>query len=397
MCQLSLISAGEQLNRLLLTVMLQTNTPGNRDGTGFLAVRDQELEVWKTEKSADTVSDLGLIIRKKIQGDSPVMAHVRSASPGMPVTEDNAHPFMGERFVLAHNGRLHPGKAKVSRTTVETTEIESDSCAFLKALEIYCKKHPDASFIEAFNSVMDNFMGKFAFLIYDMQTNTHYVARGSTADLHVTSIFLPGTGKSKDPKLIGFAVNTAKISLVDALWSVSQIIQVNTGRDIFFNDPIEIEKNTLWEVKDGSLHKLGEIKENPVVYETYYNPATVSRGAVVPAAASGTHKTLESIYRYMVDHFFSEEDIDLLLEITTMKKMSETTEKDLESFVKLWIPRLSASKQLRKDIQSIIGEFGKVSSYIYAKVPDLEYPWTINTKDKIKEMIKTMKEIYKKQ
>ncbi len=35
-----------------------------------------------------------------------ILAHVRAASPGLPVVETNCHPFMHERFAFCHNGGI---------------------------------------------------------------------------------------------------------------------------------------------------------------------------------------------------------------------------------------------------------------------------------------------------
>lgn len=37
-----------------------------------------------------------------------VLAHLRWASPGLPVNPENTHPFLREGVVFAHNGTLHP-------------------------------------------------------------------------------------------------------------------------------------------------------------------------------------------------------------------------------------------------------------------------------------------------
>lgn len=46
-----------------------------------------------------------------------VLAHVRAASPGLPVTETNCHPFVHGRFAFMHNGQLG-GFAQVRREIV---------------------------------------------------------------------------------------------------------------------------------------------------------------------------------------------------------------------------------------------------------------------------------------
>jgi ergothioneine biosynthesis protein EgtC len=53
----------------------------------------------------------------KIQS-SCVLAHVRAASPGTPVTELNCHPFQYGRFLWMHNGRVEEFK-KIRRTLRE--------------------------------------------------------------------------------------------------------------------------------------------------------------------------------------------------------------------------------------------------------------------------------------
>ena len=58
----------------------------------------------------------------KIQSTS-ILAHVRAASPGTPVTELNCHPFQHGRFLWMHNGRIAEFR-KIRRTLREHLQDE---------------------------------------------------------------------------------------------------------------------------------------------------------------------------------------------------------------------------------------------------------------------------------
>jgi glutamine amidotransferase len=53
-----------------------------------------------------------------------ILAHVRAASPGLPVTETNCHPFCSGRFAFMHNGGIG-GFAKVRRALLDSLSNEA--------------------------------------------------------------------------------------------------------------------------------------------------------------------------------------------------------------------------------------------------------------------------------
>jgi glutamine amidotransferase len=55
---------------------------------------------------------------------SLVFAHVRAAYPGMPVSEENCHPFQAGRYMFMHNGGI-AGFVQIRRKLLETL---SDEC-----------------------------------------------------------------------------------------------------------------------------------------------------------------------------------------------------------------------------------------------------------------------------
>lgn len=42
-----------------------------------------------------------------VEGASVVLAHLRKASPGTPITDELAHPFLHGHFLFCHNGSMH--------------------------------------------------------------------------------------------------------------------------------------------------------------------------------------------------------------------------------------------------------------------------------------------------
>ena len=63
-----------------------------------------------------------------------ILAHVRAATPGMPVTETNCHPFAHERFAFMHNGHIgdfkllrRPLRRSLSDAAYDAVEGSTDS------------------------------------------------------------------------------------------------------------------------------------------------------------------------------------------------------------------------------------------------------------------------------
>ena len=407
MCQLALVNLGDPvLNGIFLSSLLQIDSVGNRDGTGFLYLTEDKKKnltcsLWKTKESADSLFDLGMEIREDITTKYPVMAHVRYASKGIAATENNVHPFEGERFYLAHNGRLY-GKDETVSYTSDDSGLESDSLTFLKSLEAEAVIHPEAGIVELLNAVMGNYKGKFALLIYDRFYNKHYVIRGSTADLHIATV-----GIWKDDKIegIGFIVNTKKNSLEDALMISTNVAQIVTGRCIVTDEVKELDKETVYEVCGTDLVKIGDLKESAVTYTyTAYNgsPAVYGGGGYtryvdrdITTTTIPIWKLSDRISKFMEDHFLTIPDIDALFYIFLETSMADVDIADLEKFVTQVIPKISAPKKLRERISKILGVNGTIYQNIYGKVKGLEYPWMLNDPKKLDELCKTLTEIKK--
>ena len=403
MCQLALVHLGDPvLNGIFLSPLLQVDSATNKDGTGFLAINNNKkgnvsnFTLWKTEMSADCITNLGMAIRECISSNHPVMGHVRYASKGIAPTKENSHPFEGERFYLAHNGRLYDKDAVVEWAS-DDTGTASDSLAFLTRLEREAVTSPKASIVELLNSAMKDYKGKFAFLIYDCRYNKQYAVRGTTADLHISHI---GIENSKDVVTpIGFIVNTKKDSLEDALTIAAQIAQIVTGKYIVYDDATILEKDSIYEVQGIDLVKIGELKESSVTY-TYKQCTGMATYAgysrVYPAATNTNdassnwdidlHRLMDRVSRFMLDHFLSIPDMDTLFFLFLGIGLADAQRRDLEEFVETVIPKISASKKFRERLEKVMGPAKTVWLLTYKKVRGLEYPWMLNDTKTLNDM-----------
>jgi predicted glutamine amidotransferase len=76
------------------------------DGWGMAWYEGGEPVVRKSPSPADRDLEFGKLAREPL-GDLGLV-HLRWATPGLPVSERNSHPFRYGEHVLAHNGAIHP-------------------------------------------------------------------------------------------------------------------------------------------------------------------------------------------------------------------------------------------------------------------------------------------------
>lgn len=399
MCILSMVNLRKQeLNRIYLAPMLQISAAvGNRDGTGFACVNQEGSSVWKTELSADLIENLGSAIAKSVTGKLPVMAHVRAASKNIVVTKENAHPFAGDRFILAHNGRLWKKSAQVSYYDNQNTDtaLASDSKEFLDEMEAIDKAEPGQSFLTVLTKCMENHMGKFALMVYDRVEDKHYIARGETADLHIVDIIAKVNGQDEK---IGFVVNTKKGALNDSVMISTAIAQMTTKTYLKFGEIAELSKNTVYEVMDRELVAIGEVKENPVKYFSAASTSTVTnptmRGMMTSGFTTETDnknevvRLADRIDIFARDHFLTIQDIDLMFYSILGVPMAHVTVDHLRNFVNKVIPRTSAPKMVRKQLHKLLSDTGKIYPYTYQSVKGLQFPWMLSDSATIASLIK---------
>ena len=69
-------------------------------------------------------NNLNLLNLSRVTRSSCVLAHVRAASPGLPVIQPNCHPFSWGPFAFMHNGRV-AGFQKIRRVLLERLSTEA--------------------------------------------------------------------------------------------------------------------------------------------------------------------------------------------------------------------------------------------------------------------------------
>lgn len=102
----AIIAWNGQLPDGLLRQLLHKSLYRGADSTG-IAYRGEDFTVCTKQAVASTIfTKLNGEEMKKASASQVGIGHVRRASPGMPVNEDNAHPFKYKRMFYAHNGKI---------------------------------------------------------------------------------------------------------------------------------------------------------------------------------------------------------------------------------------------------------------------------------------------------
>jgi predicted glutamine amidotransferase len=232
----------------------------NKDGHGYFVVPKM---IWRTIEEGNEVvfKDKYMAnVEEFIDGDkeTTIISHVRAASFKFKelVDIENTHPFQVDNLILMHNGTL--------ATDNEDLEIEKqiDSVWFIQHLADIVKgrKLNPTHIVKA----MEEFTGKFAFLIVDMKQPTKiFVVKGRTADLYYTTI------RDGRNKVLATAINTSennlKFSYAPMYWRAIK------GTKLIIQEPEELDDESIYiyDTETSELVKTGfEIKEETTVTTT---------------------------------------------------------------------------------------------------------------------------------
>ena len=270
MCELTYVHTGDvRRNRMILYALMYTDSSKHKDGTGF----SQGDMVWKSSFQACNITNLLSLVYKNVKTNEPIIGHTRfatiGAGIGKEICEANSHPFISERYILAHNGTLAP---KVVLTADQKKELGNmtDSEYFLTCLQ----KAKKTAFIEAFNETMTEFTGKFAMLIHDRTDGHNYAVRGFSAPLHCIPIttFVDGV---EIPA--GFVINTEKEDLIKGLVLAKNLcFQYPFSFD--YTKVFELDKETIYLLDGAEPTKVGTVKENFLVAAQAASVQTWSNG-----------------------------------------------------------------------------------------------------------------------
>jgi predicted glutamine amidotransferase len=340
MCQLSFISLGDRkLNSLALLTQSATNTETiHQDGFGYFTKSDGW---WKTDISPHIMINNGYLIRRNIKSSDPIIAHVRHATATGGVKEiniANSHPFEREHIVLAHNGTLE-FKEKGKMNLPEYKGM-IDSEIFTDYLN--SKIDVNKPFPETLAEVMEEWQGKFAFLIFYKPTESYYAVRGRTAKLHVFE-FCPGGNYS------GLIVNTELDSLKKGMIRFVNQCQLRGMNITWSQDSFsELPEESIFQYnpEDRRLVKLPiSIRENEMPVRTYqtnflagkYWETKTNTGSIITGdnnSKDDKEKNMANEILYFMNAYdLSIESMDELCAHVTGIPLLGCNEKQIQSFI----------------------------------------------------------------
>ncbi len=367
MCQLSFANFNNKDLNLLWTTnqaILNSDTT-HQDGFGLFT---QAKGIWKTKLPPSVIVNFGEEIKPYIINNDPVLFHVRLASliNGVRKAETiYSHPFETKKLVLAHNGSL---ALKINTKDVKYNDL-IDSQVFLSRLDkLYIPKKN--TILEALTETMNEFEGKFAFLIYDKVFKKYYAIRGKTADLYYYDIILTNKVYNEETKKwsdvdgekIGYVINTEKIDLFDGIIHFNNLANIIYGINIkILEHPTkELEKESIFLLDKTEILKVGELKENdkfPYVNRSmgwygneYYEDAIPywKREELLKKGVSETTRILEDFIR---EYDISVAYLDEMFINVFGTPILGATQEDFNMFTKNLIPFIKkyTKKEVKKE------------------------------------------------
>lgn len=405
MCELTFCSLISREENVLLGMFLtRIGASKHDDGTGYLT-KDS---AWKTSLAANRIINYGEILEKEIYETKeydPIAFHIRSATRGISVTDENAHPFIGKHFSLMHNGTLEfdDEEDDVNFFSKAAKTSDSDSLKFLGLMDEIREKEPNLEILHVVNKAMEKCSGKFAFIIKEASTGDFYIVRGDTAELWISEYYILSeeelkeiekTKKSPPRESDGYVINTSKETLREGILQFFTTYQLFCpDYTAYFTNPALLKKETMFKAEVNGLVEVGEVKEKRA-YKNYNYHNQASRvgqsQTLLPVSSLESHKELDTalslsknVSSWLKDASLSASDFQLILGFLFGVSLLELTEEDVNVFLSNVSPALlsTAPKRFRKHVRKLLnGE--PFPRYLYTKF-DLEFPWVVNEKEKV--------------
>jgi hypothetical protein len=361
MCELSFSDLGD-LNQLFFVNQSIINAlSNNHDGIGYI----QSGKFWKSNLSGAKITNLGILTKDSITTD-PIAFHTRYATNKSLNEDCHSHPFAGDKLLLMHNGKLE------KKDTTILTHGKVDSEVFLEDLEAEIATNPDIPMVDLLPKVMDNWCGKFAFMIYDLRDSCFYVVRGTTADLHWTTV---------NNRLI---VNTEKKDLDRGVHLLRQLNQLASGNDLEVGEIKALETNSIYkfEPKDSVLEKIGEVKENkaPLVASNWassYNRGHASTLGAMTTVTQHNEPLFRKLRNWLDFHGMSLIELNLISEVLMGTSLLNLVDADIVILHGDILSKLTeqASTGELDDWKAILK--AGYGSWAYSQ-PKFKFPWMLN-------------------
>jgi glutamine amidotransferase len=104
--------------------------PGHRDGWGMAGADNDQtgmFEIARHVEAADLSPAFQETLKSLKQQPAVFMCHLRKASPGVPITIENVHPFFHSGWAFSHNGSIHDPQKLPRDQSFRLTSRGSDS------------------------------------------------------------------------------------------------------------------------------------------------------------------------------------------------------------------------------------------------------------------------------
>lgn len=395
MCELCLVNLkSNSLNRKLFLIAGSAGSIANDDGWGYA----DSTGIYKTHLPMFIDESAGEMLRTcKVK--TPLLGHVRAASPQVPVCVDNSHPFLENEIIFMHNGSLKPKNEKdfvleykVMEPDKDGKEVEktykySDSKMFFNRFLSRYKIGDD--FVEKLKETMGEFFGKFAMMFYI--GNDIFVVRGKTANLYIS--YLTESSK-KDAKVLGYVINTGLTTLDFSTTLLSNMEELEGRPKLHFTYPELLPDETIWKAGELGLEKIGEIKEN---YSSYSPGKEMGAGnfiqrsgALSSTRTGGTGGTnygkednlIKELHEFRIRYSLSVKDLSDIFMAGYGVSLLNIDVPILEHFFKRVVPIITklADKDIRRRVKKTLsGICVNRIEYIAGK----QFPWMMWTKEEI--------------
>lgn len=367
MCELTFADLGELNASYYVQQSIINALANNHDGIGYM----QEGRVWKSKLSGARITNLGSLAKEDIT-TAPLAFHTRFATNKALNEDCHSHPFSGEKLILMHNGKLE------MKDYTLTPKDKVDSQFFTEQLEATIVESPDIPMVDLMQTIMAKWCGKFAFMIYDTRDSEYYVIRGTSADLHWTTL---------NGKLI---VNTQKLDLDKGTHVIRQLNQLIYGTDVELGEIKELAIDTIYKFnsEDSVLEKVGELVENkaPLVdARTWVNQSSYLVGAAESIRGRTREPISSKLKRWTDFHGMSLTDLNELSNIVMGCSLLELDNDDLQVFYFDVLKELSERTQT-DSLQwwSEVNRLG-YASWAYHQA-DFAFPWMLNATADIADM-----------
>ena len=286
----SILSWSGRLPQGLLTNLIRKSEIRGKDstGVGFRALDKGVTKTWQyraAERPSDFLkSDMAKQYLGTARRSLIGIAHTRHASPGMPVDEENAHPFAYWRLLFAHNGRVENWKDLKTQLSehfaVEAArlKLEGQESASIKA--IGCKKYMDET--ETDSKVLGPYINARNFdmvegcmaLVWIQSENVYTFRYGKEAI--AAEIVWSQIDKKPETKLdedlgesrVTVVASTADI-LVSALDTIKDTVTVSSIRFQAF------EEKHVYRIEPTGLVDEGEVPVNVQAHEDQFSSEVV--------------------------------------------------------------------------------------------------------------------------